>query len=105
CVVSSRRPLALPSFPTRRSSDLWALRVKAATLLHDQGVTDTATAMRPAPVRPMDDATRQSLLAPQFSPHAFIQIDRGTIEIELADRKSTRLNSSHEWLSYAVFCL
>src|SRR5207247_7265563 len=21
------------------------------------------------------------------------------------DRKSTRLNSSHEWLSYAVFCL
>src|SRR5437867_2470637 len=62
----------------------WALRVKAATLLHDQGVTDTATAMRPAPVRAMDDATRQSLLAPQFSPHAFIQIDRGTIEIELA---------------------
>src|SRR5438105_9837159 len=24
---------------------------------------------------------------------------------ELADRKSTRLNSSHEWISYAVFCL
>src|SRR5438105_11849196 len=23
----------------------------------------------------------------------------------LADRKSTRLNSSHEWISYAVFCL
>src|SRR5207247_9210134 len=22
-----------------------------------------------------------------------------------ADRKSTRLNSSHEWISYAVFCL
>jgi len=40
--------------------------------------------MRPAPVRPMDEATRQSLLAPQFSPHAFIQTDRGAIEIELA---------------------
>src|SRR5207247_9767613 len=26
---------------------------------------------------------------------------RGTV----ADRKSTRLNSSHEWISYAVFCL
>ena len=62
----------------------WALRVKAAMLLHDQGVTDTAAAMRPAPVRPMDDATRQSLLAPQFSPHAFIETDRGTVEIELA---------------------
>src|SRR5207247_10451395 len=24
---------------------------------------------------------------------------------EQADRKSTRLNSSHEWISYAVFCL
>src|SRR5207247_9620536 len=24
---------------------------------------------------------------------------------ETQDRKSTRLNSSHEWISYAVFCL
>src|SRR5207247_7830074 len=24
---------------------------------------------------------------------------------ETEDRKSTRLNSSHEWISYAVFCL
>src|SRR5438105_11543972 len=23
----------------------------------------------------------------------------------IQDRKSTRLNSSHEWISYAVFCL
>src|SRR5207247_8065167 len=26
-------------------------------------------------------------------------------ECEISDRKSTRLNSSHEWISYAVFCL
>src|SRR5438105_8606505 len=26
-------------------------------------------------------------------------------EEERPDRKSTRLNSSHEWISYAVFCL
>src|SRR5438105_6488593 len=26
-------------------------------------------------------------------------------ELALQDRKSTRLNSSHEWISYAVFCL
>src|SRR5438105_6821478 len=25
--------------------------------------------------------------------------------ISMLDRKSTRLNSSHEWISYAVFCL
>src|SRR5438105_10686001 len=24
---------------------------------------------------------------------------------DVPDRKSTRLNSSHEWISYAVFCL
>src|SRR5438105_7020747 len=27
------------------------------------------------------------------------------LEAAKADRKSTRLNSSHEWISYAVFCL
>src|SRR5207247_7891806 len=27
------------------------------------------------------------------------------LRAERADRKSTRLNSSHEWISYAVFCL
>src|SRR5438105_10379622 len=27
------------------------------------------------------------------------------VYVGLADRKSTRLNSSHEWISYAVFCL
>src|SRR5207247_4844484 len=27
------------------------------------------------------------------------------IPAENSDRKSTRLNSSHEWISYAVFCL
>src|SRR5438105_5874347 len=25
--------------------------------------------------------------------------------VDVEDRKSTRLNSSHEWISYAVFCL
>jgi cyclophilin family peptidyl-prolyl cis-trans isomerase/HEAT repeat protein len=62
----------------------WALRIKAAMLLRDQGVPDTAATMRPAPLRPMDETTRQALIAPQYSPHAFVETDRGTIEIELA---------------------
>jgi cyclophilin family peptidyl-prolyl cis-trans isomerase/HEAT repeat protein len=62
----------------------WAVRVKAAMLLRDQGVIDTAMAMRPAPERPMDDGERRTLLAPPFSPHAFIETDKGTVEIELA---------------------
>src|SRR5207247_9758761 len=31
--------------------------------------------------------------------------ENGRGEEEGGDRKSTRLNSSHEWTSYAVFCL
>src|SRR5207247_11091783 len=30
---------------------------------------------------------------------------RGRLLSSGRDRKSTRLNSSHEWISYAVFCL
>src|SRR5438105_8556800 len=33
------------------------------------------------------------------------QLSRGDIDAVQLDRKSTRLNSSHEWSSYAVFCL
>src|SRR5690625_7032306 len=32
-------------------------------------------------------------------------VDSEEDEVELADRKSTRLNSSHVAISYAVFCL
>src|SRR6266536_1741827 len=36
----------------------------------------------------------------------FYPIERlGGITGHREDRKSTRLNSSHEWISYAVFCL
>src|SRR5438105_11194486 len=31
--------------------------------------------------------------------------DELTARARTVDRKSTRLNSSHEWISYAVFCL
>src|SRR5207247_5164030 len=33
-----------------------------------------------------------------------LRFDRSSLS-NLRDRKSTRLNSSHEWISYAVFCL
>jgi len=63
----------------------WALRVRAATLLRQQGTADVDTAMRPAP---SDVAVGEkrflTLLTPQYSPHAFIETDKGTIEVELA---------------------
>src|SRR6266849_8567463 len=33
------------------------------------------------------------------------EVQAGQLELAGPDRKSTRLNSSHEWISYAVFCL
>src|SRR5205814_9135807 len=35
----------------------------------------------------------------------FEEMDFGLVELLLRDRKSTRLNSSHLGISYAVFCL
>jgi cyclophilin family peptidyl-prolyl cis-trans isomerase/HEAT repeat protein len=64
----------------------WAVRVRAAELLRQQGFTEpTAETIRPATGgRPIDEAEWARLISPQFSPHAFIETDRGTIEIELA---------------------
>src|SRR5207247_11401308 len=44
-----------------------------------------------------------------LDPHALLRLD-GLMQAlapaaAFQDRKSTRLNSSHEWISYAVFCL
>src|SRR5438105_12593401 len=36
--------------------------------------------------------------------HAWLELRLSLPEM-CEDRKSTRLNSSHEWISYAVFCL
>ena len=61
----------------------WAVRVRAADLLREQNVTEpVADSIRPAPGgRPIGQAEWQALIVPAFSPHAFIETDRGTIEI------------------------
>ena len=63
----------------------WAVRVRAVALLREQGATGLDQAIRPAPAgRVVQEAERQALATPQFSPHAFIETDKGTVEIELA---------------------
>jgi len=64
----------------------WAVRVRAADLLRDQKVTDdVAAAMRPATAgEDVDSAAWTTMVAPPFSPHVFIETDKGTVEIELA---------------------
>ena len=62
----------------------WAIRVRAAMLLREQGVMDADPARPAMGGRPVDQAEWDMLLNPKFSPHAYIETDRGTIEIELA---------------------
>src|SRR5437867_10645092 len=46
-------------------------------------------------------------LSPSFAPLGLLPLERGDqpIQSKQKDRKSTRLNSSHRTISYAVFCL
>src|SRR5690348_8885120 len=73
---------ALHSFPTRRSSDL-PLMAQPGGVLSRAGHTEAAC-----------DLTALAGCEPA-----------GVLVEILQDRKSTRLNSSHPSISYAVFCL
>jgi len=64
----------------------WAVRVRAVALLKESGGAEQPDPpIRPAPsARALTEAEWQGLVAPAFSPHAYLDTDRGTIEIELA---------------------
>src|SRR5688572_31381022 len=88
-----RRPPRPTLFPTRRSSDL-----SAGAEVDNRLDADGAAAGAPEERRPV---TRQ-----RRRPSAAQQRRVRLIGDSLGrDRKSTRLNSSHSQISYAVFCL
>src|SRR5690606_41445360 len=91
---SSRDHRALPSFPTRRSSDLpkQLLAFEGKSLL--KRITDEALAVSDHPVTVVLGAYHETIAKELSGSKAMI-----------VDRKSTRLNSSHVKISYAVFCL
>ena len=64
----------------------WAVRVRAAALLRAIGADSPVDGrIRPAPVeRPLTEAEARWVAAPPFSPQAYVETDRGTIQIELA---------------------
>jgi HEAT repeat protein/cyclophilin family peptidyl-prolyl cis-trans isomerase len=63
----------------------WALRLRASELLRGRDATVDVSAMRPAPVSlSAADYRSADLVAPRYSPHAYVDTDKGTIEIELA---------------------
>src|SRR5205807_9422956 len=96
-------PRDLHSFPTRRSSDLVGAR-QFATVFRQQLSVDV-----------LEDINRaMGAQAEPFLEHVPTppRAEEGAILVTTADnkgvpqdRKSTRLNSSHLVISYAVFCL
>src|SRR5438552_5094132 len=83
CLYCHRAHRDLHSFPTRRSSDLFG----SAKL----DLKDIAPIAKKAGIPILVDAAADYLIVP----NPYIALDR----------KSTRLNSSHQIISYAVFCL
>src|SRR5690606_41523734 len=81
---------SLHSFPTRRSSDLFSsVNKQPPNTALNQGSVD-------------DSFLTDGISAVRFMTHAVVV----TASLEgNRDRKSTRLNSSHVKISYAVFCL
>src|SRR5207245_6143802 len=93
------RTLPPPSFPTRRSSDLSLIsdildlaKIESGTVTLDFG---------PLRLTDLKDYVERT-----FRPTALEQKLDFSVSIDPGlDRKSTRLNSSHGSISYAVFCL
>src|SRR5206468_8902245 len=94
--------LDLLSFPTRRSSDLSADRLSIHQLLLG------TEAQEEEPGRSGPGTVGDEREARHPAPGAGDIGGRGGgcgVRLGLRDRKSTRLNSSHDQISYAVFCL
>src|SRR5207244_11173167 len=88
----------LPSFPTRRSSDLGILaRLRYPAQREPRGHPGVRQRRR----APCATAARGG----RREGHRRLRRFRRGRERKWPDRKSTRLNSSHQIISYAVFCL
>src|SRR5207248_9155000 len=91
-------PRDLPSFPTRRSSDLGL-----NTGLHPDFGSGTY-AGGPIGIPYTTVPGDQKKVSVKFGFAGVSELDAHLLLIA-GDRKSTRLNSSHRTISYAVFCL
>src|SRR5207249_10074397 len=102
-VSGSLARLLLHSFPTRRSSDLLLLVVRPEL---DQDVDRVEPGVLPEGpgnhVEGAGEGLDRELFPPADRRRVILQ---GDGQFDLRDRKSTRLNSSHVSISYAVFCL
>src|SRR5205814_3439466 len=93
----SLHPLAPPSFPTRRSSDLRRPADRCPVL--------DRPAATPSIRRRRHRQRRARVPRPRGDPVSHVGGAPPRETGSPRDRKSTRLNSSHLGISYAVFCL
>src|SRR5204863_9396173 len=100
-VASSATTGSLHPFPTRRSSDLDLHPVDARRERRDDQPAGRA---REDLLEGLDDLQLGSREAAPIDVRAVGEEREHAVRAEL-DRKSTRLNSSHVEISYAVFCL
>src|SRR5690606_40548847 len=102
---AAAHPPAHPPSPPRRPSALFsnslplALFVDAIVLGEAEGSAEWA-------IEALFDADSRASVLVELArhPHVFVPSVHGERLPELGDRKSTRLNSSHVKISYAVFC-
>src|SRR5207253_8175878 len=94
----------LSSFPTRRSSDLvpmvLLLATAASTIASAAPCGFAITGLRSSR---LDAICRRG--GSDRAPRPPASLHARSSETPIPDRKSTRLNSSHVAISYAVFCL
>src|SRR5699024_12517011 len=91
-----------PSFPTRRSSDLPLVSFPVAS--YQSGSVHREDHMQVLNADVMDHLVKGALQKRRVDRHDRNH-SRGGKPGGERDRKSTRLNSSHVSISYAVFCL
>src|SRR2546422_7369797 len=87
-----RRPPRSTLFPYTTLFRSWAVFLR-------KGYPESAQADSSRHVR------KAKILAPESSQHLWVWRTSSSLVATSQDRKSTRLNSSHGYISYAVFCL
>src|SRR5437762_3358063 len=96
---------SLHSFPTRRSSDLTKATPHDQHKSRPESISVIARIVRDDNSLSGSDYKDNSPLELHQSPLIIEHQQGSSPPLSARDRKSTRLNSSHRCISYAVFCL
>ncbi|HET9704832.1 MAG TPA: HEAT repeat domain-containing protein [Vicinamibacterales bacterium] len=76
--------VAKPALAAALTDRDWAVRMRAAENLRRLDPAADVSSMRPAPPLPAELGSVDALISPQYSPAAYIDTSKGTIQFELA---------------------